>query len=111
MKFKTTAKEVKKNFENIICIPYCDAYYLLALHIPQAYTCGVYGWNANVYDLGNVVIVTGYRPFGNITPDAGRLREYERRAKNLFIDYCSKEREIKMQALLDEFIDEMLKGE
>ena len=34
---------------------------------PNFYTVGVYGWNADVYVIdAYTVIVTGYRPFGNV---------------------------------------------
>ena len=29
-----------------------------------AYTSGTYGWNADIYDVNGVALVTGYRPFG-----------------------------------------------
>lgn len=35
---------------------------------PIAYTCGVYGWNCDVYDMGRCVITEGYRPFGTFIP-------------------------------------------
>lgn len=34
---------------------------------PDFYTVGVYGWNADVYVIDyDTVIITGYRPFGNV---------------------------------------------
>lgn len=34
---------------------------------PNFYTAGVYGWNSDVYVIDHeTVIVTGYRPFGNM---------------------------------------------
>lgn len=51
--------------ENVICLGYCVNQRLIARFTPRFYTCGVYGWNADIYDFGNFAICTGYRPFGN----------------------------------------------
>ena len=67
MKTKTTRNFIKAGFSRIIEIGYCGAWNLLSCMEPKWYTCGIYGWNADVYliDL-DTVIVTGYRPFGNL---------------------------------------------
>ena len=64
MKTLTTNKEIKSNFYKIVKIGYCDAQYLLSFKNPFSYTCGVYGWNADFYEIGNTCISTGYRPIG-----------------------------------------------
>lgn len=46
---------------NVKCAGYCDLSYLLNNHSPIAYTCGVYGWNFDVYEVYGVTICTGYR--------------------------------------------------
>ena len=86
MKFKTTQKTIKENYAAIISIGYCDAWYLLYFENPIAFTSGVYGWNADIYDINNVAIVTGYRPFGNIHVDYDVIREYNNRAKTIISD-------------------------
>lgn len=86
MKFKTTQKTIKENYAAIISIGYCDAWYLLHFENPIAFTSGVYGWNADIYDINNVAIVTGYRPFGNIHVDYDIIREYNNRAKTIISD-------------------------
>lgn len=54
-------------YENVIRVSYCDLQDALKWHEPNFYTAGVYGWNADVYVIDyDTVIVTGYRPFGNI---------------------------------------------
>ena len=64
MKYKTTKKEVMENMWTFYC-GYCDYQNILDTITPQAYTCGVYGWNADIYEVSNnIAIVTGYRPFG-----------------------------------------------
>ena len=54
-------------YENVIKVDYCDLQDALKWREPNFYTSGVYGWNSDVYVIGyGTVIVTGYRPFGNI---------------------------------------------
>lgn len=54
-------------YENVITVGYCDLQYALKWREPNFYTVGVYGWNADVYVIDyDTVVVTGYRPFGNI---------------------------------------------
>ena len=54
-------------FENVIKVGYCDMEDALKWREPNFYTAGVYGWNADVYVIDDdTVIVTGYRPFGNM---------------------------------------------
>ena len=67
MKTKTTKKAIMSAFENVIRVGYCDLQKALKWREPNFYTSGVYGWNADVYVIDcDTVIVTGYRPFGNI---------------------------------------------
>lgn len=61
MKYKTTAKAIRNGGGNIRCAGYCDLSYLLTTHSPVAYTCGVYGWNFDVYEVYGLTICTGYR--------------------------------------------------
>lgn len=84
MKYKTTKKEVKSNYRRIIRLGAVELYYLLKFTEPVAYTSGVYGWNADIYDLGNVAIVTGYRSFGNITPDYDVVEKYNQLGKEIY---------------------------
>ena len=54
-------------FENVIRVGYCDMQSALTWREPNFYTAGVYGWNADVYVIdADTVVVTGYRPFGNV---------------------------------------------
>ena len=49
MKYKTTVKALRESACNLRCAGYCDLSSLLRGHEPTAYTCGVYGWNFDVY--------------------------------------------------------------
>ena len=54
-------------YRNVIKVGYCDMQDALKWREPNFYTAGVYGWNADVYVIDcDTVIVTGYRPFGNV---------------------------------------------
>lgn len=64
MKYKAKQNEVNRNCR-CLSVGYCDLQNELSILEPNAYTCGVYGWNADLYYLPyNFTIVTGYRPFG-----------------------------------------------
>jgi hypothetical protein len=81
MKYKTTAKALRNGANNLVSAGYCDLQYLLSNHNPVAYTCGVYGWNFDVYEVYGVTICTGYRGMPGRT--ANNIREYEQKAREL----------------------------
>lgn len=81
MKYKTTTKALREGAYNLRCAGYCDLFYLLYRHEPIAYTCGVYGWNFDVYEVYGVTICTGYR--GMIGPRCEGIAEYEKKAKEI----------------------------
>jgi len=88
MKFKTTQKEIRANFNKIICVPYCALQTLLSYESPVAYTVRREGWGADIYDMGGgVAIVTGYAPVGNIRPSYELREWYETQAKKIRYDY------------------------
>lgn len=69
MKFKTTQKAIKANYNTIICVPYCGLQTLLNYESPVAYTVRREGWAADIYDMcGGVAIVTGYAPIRKYSP-------------------------------------------
>lgn len=108
MKFKTTQKAIKGSYRKIIKVGYCELQSLLNFKSPIAYTCGRDGWHADIYDIGGVAIVTGYNPFGNISPDYDTCRKYEAKAQKLRysnIDYGK--RIEKLNEMIVEFIEEV----
>ena len=87
MKFKTTRKDILQRFNKVISVPYCKAQYLTKHSNPIASTSGIYGLNADIYDLGfGVALCTGYKPFGE-SIDLKFLAELEEKAR--LIDYSS----------------------
>lgn len=81
MKYKTTAKAIRKSAINPRSAGYCDLSYLLQNHEPNAYTAGVYGWNFDVYEVYGLTICTGYR--GMVGPRLEGIGEAEKKARKL----------------------------
>ena len=78
MKYKTTRKAVVNGSVNVRSAGYCDLSHLLINHSPVAYTCGVYGWNFDVFEVYGVTICTGYRNMPGARLEG--VREYEEKA-------------------------------
>ena len=103
MKFKLTNKQVKNQFTNIKSTGYCDLACLLRSIEPIAYTCGVYGWNYDVYTVHGLTICTGYR---NMPGERlQKVSEYEQKARKIMSNYDIPydERCNKVSELLKEF--------
>ena len=115
-KVKTTDREIRSAYNNIIKIGYCDAQHLLQYENPTFYTCGVYGWKADFYVINdNTIISTGYAPIG----DGGHYeitRKYEKKAQDIvYAEYpdnnYSKEiakRTKKLRKLIEKYCSEVL---
>jgi hypothetical protein len=88
MKYKTTAKEIRNSSAPVIAISYCGAQALLNYRSPEAYTCGVYGWNFDVYRVHGVVICTGYRGMVGIAPNYDTLNALEKQAITATPEQC-----------------------
>ena len=104
MKIKMTNKQVKERFPYIKMAGYCDLHFLLNNEEPIAYTCGVYGWNYDVYLVNGVAIATGYRNMPGERLE--KISEYNEKARNILSwenkqDYDKKRKSI--DKLLKEF--------
>lgn len=106
MKSKTTKKAVMANYVKIIKVGYCELQYLLNYESSIAYTSGVYGWNADIYDFGGVAICTGYNPFGNIRPNWQTTEKYNQEAEKIMLSN-SDDKRTQLDNLLEKFIDEV----
>lgn len=110
MKHKTTQKAIKEKFRYIIYTGYAELQSLLKHVEPIAYTAGVYGWNANIYTIDGVAIVTGYRPFGNIRADYDICEKYESEANQIIKSVCNYEEcKTALNDLISKFIEEVAK--
>lgn len=112
MKFKTTNRAINSYYNKVLRVGYCAMQGLLRHQEPIAYTCGVYGWNADLYIVDGLAICTGYRPTGSAQVDYKLLDEYEKKAYAISSNYNLKFDEQKQQinALLREFV-EMVKNQ
>ena len=63
-----TKNEIKRRYETIIQLGYCDIYDLTRKLKKIGYNAGIYGWNYDVFELDwNTCIITGYRTFSKGT--------------------------------------------
>lgn len=109
MKTRMTKKFANQFYNTTIEVGYGCSQHLLSGIEPEGYTCGVYGWNADIYNVGNrVAIVTGYRPFGTVKADYDTVREFDKRAEAIlsegfrWSDWDEKRK--KLEALREEFV-------
>ena len=109
MKFKTTQKAIRENYNTIICVPYCGLQNLWNHESAVAYTVRREGWAADIYDMGGgVAIVTGYAPFGKIRPSYELRERYETQAEKICYNrsIAWAEQKEQLQGLARAFIDE-----
>jgi hypothetical protein len=87
MKLKTTSKAIKAGSCRVFQIGYCELQTLLRNEDPFGYTCGLYGWNYDAYDLGGgVTLTTGYRGMPGVPLDYAKVRAFEDRAHAIMDD-------------------------
>lgn len=114
MKFKTTRKAIVNgtNPSTLFSCGYCDMQSLLRNHEPIAYTCGVYGWNFDVYSVYGLTITTGYRNTCGKRIPWETLRSYEKEASAVSNDWNMpyEQKTEAIEALLKQFCS-MLKGD
>ena len=103
MKFKTTTKAIKESGEIVINAGYCELQNLLNFVEPDAYTCGVYGWNYDVYKVYGVIICTGYR--GMPGKRAKDIKAFDTKAEHILYnrEYMYSDRKPLIEELLKEF--------
>ncbi len=107
MKFKTTKKQMKDNYNRIIGIGYCNAQHLLNFIEPIAYSTRTEGWSCDYYDVNGVLISTGYSYIDskNVKCDYSIIREYDNKARDIQYSNASYEdRQAQVNELLKEFI-------
>ena len=116
MKLRTTNKQLKEWYskDNTITIGYCNAQHLLEGLEPFAYTCGVYGWNSDNYEIthNNIryLISSGYRPIDGNIRNYDITRKYDEKARairnNYNLDYKTQLR--KIEKLRNKWLDEII---
>lgn len=94
MKVKVTKQMVMKNYKLVIGVGYCDLQHLLNYESPKYYLAWR-SWKADVYELGDTAIVTGYEYFG--IHDYEISKKFERKA----VDKRDRD---KLTELIEEYI-------
>ena len=111
MKFKTTKKNIRDNYNRIIKIGYCNAQYLLKYENEIAYSTRTEGWACDYYDIDGVLISTGYAPLEakNTHSTYDIVRRYDDQACKIACDYSLDYETQKAQvtALLIQYIQEV----
>jgi hypothetical protein len=110
MKFKTTKKAMKKSYDAIIGIGYCNAQYLLQYENEIAYSTRAEGWACDYYEVKNVLISTGYAPLEskNAKCNYDTVKKYEDLAReNVLSNISYEEKKEKNKILLNQFINEV----
>ena len=107
MAFELKRKDVVKESGYKLCTGYCNMQNLLCYQDRIGYTCGVYGWNCDVYKIGDVVLTTGYRGMVGSSIDYDLLRDYELKAEKVRYDFSLsyEDQRDKVNALLYELLD------
>ena len=112
-KTKITRKWINANY-NCISVGYCGLDYLLRYQKARFYTCGVYGWNCDVYTFGGYAITTGYRGMiDNCKHEELSITEYNKKAEKIIEDNFMNYEEARKQVnkLLAEFLRKTFKDD
>ena len=109
MKFRTTRAEIKKWHSHVYYCGYCDLQNLFRHREADAYTCGVYGWNFDLYDIDGVAITTGYRGMIGERIPSELIRKYESKAKKAIekANFDYKKTKSALDRLIAKFIEEL----
>lgn len=108
MKLKTTKKDIKNHYNTILKVGYCNIQTLLKGQDAFAYSCGVYGWSCDYYDIDGVCISTGYNPIGEQV-DFDLCRQFEQKAKEVKYNTWEQYKQ-DLNILLDNFIKKALEN-
>ena len=108
MSFKTTRKSIVNSTasKDLLSVGYCGLVTLLKNHSPIAYTCGVYGWNFDVYNVYGKTICTGYRNMSGRKANNEAVYEEKVRAISDNYDLSWEERRDRIESLLKEFCEQ-----
>lgn len=111
MKVRVTRKEVLSNYTNVISVGYCDLQFMLKYRDAKFCTAGVYGWNADIYEIDHdTAIVTGYRSFGNIRPICEIVKAFEGTARVCHdMDISRQQIQCLLEQLITAFITEVVR--
>lgn len=112
MRIKTTKKEMKRAYKNIITIGYCEMTELLCYEEPITYCVGTYGWTCDNYLIDrHTLISTGYAPINGIRVDYKKVHKYSELGREIRYnkELTEEQKRNKIKKLLDKFVKEVLK--
>lgn len=78
-----TERELMDDYCYVVAVNYCKLQDLLSCVSRIGYMSSEYGWDADVYEVDDVCIVTGYRPVGNLEIRYNTAMKYEKIARSI----------------------------
>lgn len=83
---KTTKANIMYRNDRIIQMAACKMANTLRMvkHGRDFFTCGTYGWNADIYEFGEFAICTGYRPFGRYSLPDKFIKSWEQKSEAFY---------------------------
>ena len=93
--------------KNLYSVGYCELQHLLYYKNANAYSCGVYGWSCDYYEIKGICISTGYSPIGKRI-NYEIAKKYDDKAREItYSTLPYEEVEEKLEQLIKEFIQEI----
>lgn len=112
MKYHTTKKELRENYNHIIGVSYCGCQYLTHYMNANSYCSGIYGWSCDNFDINGVLISTGYNYINGKNAKGYKyeiLEKYEKEAEKIVCSSIEwQEKKEKVNSLLNEFINKCI---
>lgn len=115
MKLRASKSEIRNNSYYVLSLGYCEADYLLKSQSPFAYSCGIYGWSCDYYEINtgkhSIIISTGYSPINDknikLDKDFYKItRKYNEKARSInAMPNKWETTQKKLQKLLYKYID------
>ena len=103
MDIQITRNDIIESKANRLSVGYCDLQDALQFYNRIGYSAGVYGWNYDYYSIGNVAVITGYRPEGKHV-DYDEVEKVNAKGKELrdswdwknedYLDLCLRARKV-----------------
>lgn len=109
-KYTTTKKAMKEEYKKIIGVGYCSLQNLLSFQEPFAYSTRAEGWACDYYDVGGVLISTGYAPIDSRRTKSTYeiCKKYDEAARKILCEFSLyEEQKEKVNDLLMEYIKEV----
>ena len=86
MKKRITMKAVVNDYKKVYRCGYCDLQNIFYGIEADYYNAGVYGWNCDIYEIGNTAITTGYRNMRGERIPYEMIERYDKAAREIITD-------------------------